>query len=131
MSLLPGTWLVFSLTFARGNYAEFLRRWRPLLAATFLMPVGLVLFFSEDLVLSADQTTTGNWIFRMGASGVVFNISCLVGWVLVLMNLERTYRAAIGTMLWRIKSMILGLGVVFAVQAYVSSQALLFHALDL
>jgi putative PEP-CTERM system histidine kinase len=131
MSLLPGTWLVFSLTFARGNYAEFLKRWRPLLAAAFLIPVGLVLFFSEDLVVSADLTTDGNWIFGMGASGVIFNVSCLVGWVLVLMNLERTYRAAIGTMLWRIKSMILGLGVIFAVRAYVSSQALLFHALDL
>jgi putative PEP-CTERM system histidine kinase len=45
--------------------------------------------------------------------------------------LERTYRAAVGTMLWRIKFMILGLGVIFAVRAYVSSQVLLFHALNL
>ena len=131
LSLLPGTWLIFSLTFARGNYAEFLMRWRPLLATAFLVPIGLVIFFFEDLVLSADQTTAGNWMFRMGNSGVVFNISCLVGWVLVLMNLERTYRAAIGTMLWRIKPMILGLGVIFAVRAYVSSQTLVFHAMDL
>jgi putative PEP-CTERM system histidine kinase len=59
------------------------------------------------------------------------NLFSLLGAVLVLMNLERTYRAAVGTMLWRIKFMILGLGVIFGVQAYVSSQVLLFHALNL
>ena len=47
------------------------------------------------------------------------------------MNLERTFRAAVGTMRWRIKFMVLGLGVLFAVRAYTSSQALLFHGGDL
>jgi putative PEP-CTERM system histidine kinase len=131
MSFLPGTWLLFSLTYARGNYAEFLKRWRFALVAAFLLPIGLVIFFGEDLIISAGQTTAGNWMFRLGISGGVFNFFCLVGWVLVLMNLERTYRAAVGTMLWRIKSMILGLGLIFAVWAYVSSEALLFHALNL
>ena len=70
-------------------------------------------------------------MFGLGMPGLVFNLFCLVGWVLVLMNLERTYRAAVGTMRWRIKFMILGLGVIFAVRAYVSSQVLLFHAMDL
>lgn len=131
MSFLPGTWLLFSLTYARGNYAEFLKRWRLALVAAFLLPIGLVIFFGKDLSISAGQTTTGNWMVRLGISGGVFNLFCLIGWVLVLMNLERTYRAAVGTMLWRIKSMILGLGVIFAVRAYVCSEALLFHALNL
>src|ERR1041385_7650235 len=39
MSFLPGTWLIFSLSFARGNYREFLTRWRVLLAAAFVGPV--------------------------------------------------------------------------------------------
>ena len=43
------------------------------------------------------------------------------------MNLERTFRAAVGTMRWRIKFMILGLGVLFAVRVYTSSQALLWR----
>jgi putative PEP-CTERM system histidine kinase len=51
--------------------------------------------------------------------------------VLVLMNLEHTYRAAVGIMLWRIKFMILGLGVIFVVRAYDGSQVLLFHAVNL
>ena len=70
-------------------------------------------------------------MFVLGIPGTVLNLFSLLGAVLVLMNLERTYRAAVGTMLWRIKFMILGLGVIFAVQAYVSSQVLLFHALNL
>jgi putative PEP-CTERM system histidine kinase len=47
------------------------------------------------------------------------------------MNLERTFRASVGTMRWRIKFMILGLGVLFAVRAYTGSETLLFRAVDL
>jgi putative PEP-CTERM system histidine kinase len=131
MSVLPGIWLFFSLTYARGNYAEFLKRWRLVLVAAFLLPVGLVILFGNHLIISAGQTETGHWMFGLGFPGTVLNLLSLLGAVLVLMNLERTYRAAVGTMLWRIKFMILGLGVIFAVRAYVSSQVLLFHALNL
>jgi putative PEP-CTERM system histidine kinase len=131
MSFLPGIWLFFSLSYARGNYSEFLKRWRFVLAAAFLMPIGLVILFGKDLIVSVGHTETGHWMFGLGIPGSVLNLLFLLGSVLVLMNLERTYRAAVGTMLWRIKFMILGLGVIFAVRAYVSSQVLLFHALNL
>ena len=52
MSFLPVTWLSFSLTYARGNYREFLSRWRFLLAAAIVVPVGLVLGFHGQLVIS-------------------------------------------------------------------------------
>ena len=42
------------------------------------------------------------------------------------MNLERTFRSAVGTMRWRIKFLILGLGVVFGARIYTCSQGLLF-----
>ena len=131
MSFLPGFWLLFSLSYARGNYPEFLKRWRLALVAVFLMPVGLVILSGNNLIASAGQTEAGHWMFKLGIPGIVLNVFFLLGSVLVLMNLERTYRAAVGTMLWRIKFMILGLGVIFAVRAYVSSQALLFHAVNL
>lgn len=70
-------------------------------------------------------------MFNLGTPGVFLNISFLVGVVFVLMNLERTYRAAVGTIRWRIKFMMLGLGVLFVVRAYVSSQTLLFYSLNL
>ncbi|MGD0348711.1 MAG: XrtA/PEP-CTERM system histidine kinase PrsK [Verrucomicrobiota bacterium] len=130
-SFLPGIWLFFSLSYARGNYSEFLKRWRFVLAAAFLMPIGLVILFGDDLIVSVGHTLTGYWMFGLGIPGIVLNLLFLLSSVLVLMNLERTYRAAVGTMLWRIKFMILGLGVIFGVQAYIASQVLLFHALNL
>src|SRR5262245_29804625 len=36
-SFLPGIWLSFSLTYSRGNYREFLAKWRYLIAAAFLL----------------------------------------------------------------------------------------------
>ena len=131
MSLLPGIWLLFSLTYARGNYSEFLKRWRWALVAAFLLPIGLVILNGDDFIVSISKTKTGPLMFNLGIPGYALNLLSLIGLVLVLMNLEQTYRAAVGTMLWRIKFMILGLGVIFAVWAYVCSQTLLFHALNL
>ncbi len=48
----------------------------------------------------------------------------------MLMSLERTFRAAVGTMRWRIKFMILGVGVLFLTRLYTSSQTLLFYRID-
>src|ERR1039457_1422967 len=113
MSFLPGIWLLFSLTYARGNYSEFLKRWRLVLAAAFLLPIGLTILCGDDLIAIkkvGQNPETGHWMFGLGIPGTVLNLLCLVGTVLVLMNLERTYRAAVGTMLWRIKFMILEIG---------------------
>jgi putative PEP-CTERM system histidine kinase len=132
MSLLPGIWLFFSLSYGRGNHREFIFRWRFVLGAAFLIPIILIVFFGDELIFSPAETKDGNHLmFGLGTPGIFLNIFFLIGAVFVLMNLERTYRAAIGTMRWRIKFMILGLGVLFAVRAYVSSQALLFHAMNL
>jgi len=127
MSLLPGTWLIFSLSYGRGNYQEFLTRWRFTLAAAFLAPIGLAVAFAGHLIVAIGQTKTDDWIFNLGLEGKILNLLFLLAAVTVLMNLERTYRAAVGTMRWRIKFMVLGVGLFFAVQAYVSSQTLLFH----
>ena len=131
MAFMPGTWILFSLTYARGNYADFLKRWRLALVAAFVLPIVLVILTGVDFIISVNQPNTGHWMFGLGIPGNVLNLFFLVATVLVLMNLERTYRAAVGTMLWRIKFMILGLGVLFAVRAYASSQVLLFHAVNL
>jgi putative PEP-CTERM system histidine kinase len=68
---------------------------------------------------------TDLWI-SFSTAGKVVNIAILVGTVLVLMNLERTFRAAVGTMQWRIKFLVLGLAVIFGARIYTRSQALVF-----
>jgi putative PEP-CTERM system histidine kinase len=132
MSLLPGIWLFFSLTYGRGNYREFLHRWRFVLIPALVVPVALVAIAWKDLITAVDWTKKGHHILLvLGFPGIILHLLFLVSAVLILMNLERTFRASVGTMRWRIKFMILGLGVLFVARAYTSSQSLLFHAMDL
>jgi putative PEP-CTERM system histidine kinase len=128
MSFVPGFWLFFSLTYARGNYREFLARWRLVLTIAFTAPVVLALIFPDEIILALGKPPGGgNLLLRLGFAGTGLHLMLLLSAVLVLMNLERTFRASVGTMRWRIKFMVLGLGVLFAARAYTSSQALLFH----
>jgi putative PEP-CTERM system histidine kinase len=132
MSFLPGIWLFFSLSFARGNYAEFLHRWRWPLGIVFLVPSALAFIFRSELIMLQPPANPGESpVLALGTAGFLLNLFFLISAVLVLMNLERTYRAAVGTIRWRIKFMVVGLVVIFAVQTYTSSQALLFHAVNL
>src|SRR5437868_3182960 len=117
MALLPGPWLLFTLTYARGNYREFLVKWRLLLIAAFAAPIALALFSGGKFIALGHTTTGDHWILRLGAAGLGLYLLFLLSAVLVLMNLERTFRAAAGTMRWRIKFMVLGLAVLFAVRA--------------
>ena len=47
------------------------------------------------------------------------------------MNLEQTFRSAVGTMRWRIKFVVVALAVIFGARLYVRSQAILFSAPDI
>lgn len=132
MSLLPGTWLLFSASYSRGDARRSLTKWRWLVGAAFVMPVGLAVLSRRDLIVSVRQVPPMNhWILRLGWPGIVLSFLFLLSSVLVLMNLERTLRASAGTMRWRIKFMIVGLGILFVVRAYTSSQNLLFGMVDL
>ena len=126
-SLLPAIWLAFSLTYSRGNYRQFLVKWRYGLLACFLVPVALAVGFPSELVMLRPDTR-GGLLLGLGTPGVLMTLVLLLTAVLVVMNLEATFRATVGTMRWRIKFMVLGLGVLFAVRAYTSSQLLLFRS---
>ncbi len=132
VSFLPGIWLLFSLVYARGNYSEFLKKWNVALGCSFLLPIATSLGFRGDTLVSIGESEANHhWIVRVGVPGLALMIMVLLSAVLVLMNLERTYRASVGTMRWRIKFMIIGLGVIFATQVYTASQVMLFRAIDL
>lgn len=129
-SAVPGTWLLFSLTYARANAREFLYRWRFVLLAAFLAPVATVLLFRSSLLVVMTATDTSHRLFRLGPAGTAFFLIQVISAVLVIMNLERTFRSAVGTVRWRIKFMVLGVGVLFIVRLYTGSQALLFRGGD-
>jgi putative PEP-CTERM system histidine kinase len=126
-SFLPGIWLCFSLTYSRGNSREFPARSRFLVLMAFLVPVGVSLVFRDQLApIFPQNESDGNWWISSHAAAKTLNGLLLVATVLVLVNLERTFRSAVGTMQWRIKFMVLGLGIVFGARIYTLSQALLF-----
>lgn len=130
ISLLCGPWLYFSLCYGRGNYREFLARWKPVLIAAFTFPTLSALALYHTLIVVVKNPNKPEIFLQIGLGGYLVTLSFLVICVLAMMNLERTYRAAVGTMRWRVKFMIVGLGLLFAVRAYTASQTLLWHVPD-
>ena len=125
---LPGIWLWFSLTYSRQSRDA---RWNVVTLAVLIIPAALLLAGRAEFVraVQADGTLARSML-RLGWSGILTQIVVLTGCVLVLMNLERTFRAAVGTIRWRIKFMLLGVGLLATARLYTSSQALLFREID-
>jgi putative PEP-CTERM system histidine kinase len=128
-SFLPSAWLGFTLAYSRGDYRESLRRWRIPLAVIGLLPIGLALGFQHQLLeMGAGGPADHGPQFRFSAVGKVWNVILLIANLWILMNLEQTFRSAVGTMRWRIKFVVLGLAVIFGARLYVRSEAVLFSA---
>jgi putative PEP-CTERM system histidine kinase len=126
-SFLPGVWFTFSLTYSRANYRDFLLRSRWLLLGAFLVPLlSLAAIYRPFFYIVAYKPPVDGWGLMLNDPAKILNVLVLVSTVLILTNIERTFRAAVGTMRWRIKFMVLGLGVIFGARIYTGSQALLF-----
>ena len=125
-ALLPGVWLLFALSYGRGNYREFLNRWRVLLLAAFLVPPGLAFFDGREFFDPGHNPPP----LVVGAAGFYLHLLLVAGLVLAGINLEKTFRASVGVMRWRLKFILLGLGILFAVRFCTSSQILVTHCID-
>ncbi len=55
MTLIPGVWLLFALTYSRGNYFAFLKSWKIILAAFFLVPLATVILFHDAHFLGVKE----------------------------------------------------------------------------
>lgn len=126
LSLVPGVWLLFSLTYSRGLALSQLGRRAALLAAAIVLPLAFAVVARTHLIVVTAHDE--GWVLRMAWPGLVLQGFVLAGSIAILMNLERTYRGSVGTMRWRIKFMLMGVGLLFIVRLYASSQALLFPA---
>ena len=130
-SILSAAWLGFSLTYSRGDYRESFRRWGIPLTVLALLPIGIALGFRHQLleVVAGGRAAHGPQ-FGFSAVAKVLNIILLVANLWILMNLEQTFRSAVGTMRWRIKFVVLGLAVIFSARLYAQSEAVLFSVYD-
>ena len=125
-------WLGFSLTYSRRDYRESLARWSIALAAIALLPIVLSLGFHDELLQVVKAGSAGDELqLRLSAMGKLWNFVLLVVAVWILMNLEQTFRSAVGTMRWRIKFVVLGVAVIFGTHLYLRSQALLFSSYNM
>ena len=125
--LLPMAWIGFSLTYSRGDARGKLARWMAPLALVALMSAGMALGFREQLIeIVPAEPATGELVLRLGPVAKGLNFTLLAAFAVALMNLEQTFRAAVGTTRWRIKFVVLGLLVIFGGQLYVRSQTVLF-----
>ena len=130
-AVLPGIWILFSLSFARGDDRGLVIRWKGLVLMAFVIPLALTTIFNSSLfagVTSLDVSPP--WVLPLGWSGHSFYVFFLLSTVFILMNLERTLRSSIGHLRWQIKFMVLGLGSLFAIRLYTVSQTLLFRSLN-
>jgi putative PEP-CTERM system histidine kinase len=125
-------WLGFSLTYSRRDYRESLARWSLPLATIALLPIILALGFHDELLEVVQAGSAGGeFQLRLSAIGKLWNVLLLVAAVWILVNLEQTFRSAVGTMRWRIKFIVLGIAVIFGTHLYVRSQVLLFSSYDM
>ena len=126
-SFIPAIWLAFSLTYGRGNYKEFLAQWKWAILAAFVIPIILISFFSDAIVVGKPLMDEAGAIFlKLGWSGYVIHLLSLLGAIVILMNLERTLRHSSGRTRWQVKFMVLGVGSLFGIHIYTDSQVLLY-----
>lgn len=125
-AIINGIWLGFAVNYAREDRSLILRRAWPSLLAVSLLPVAVMILYPAQLAEIVRLTETNEIRLRLLPAAKVVNGALLLGAVLILMNLERTFRAAVGTTQWRIKFLVLGLAVVFGARIYTRSQALIF-----
>ena len=127
-SLFPLFWLGFSLTYSRGEPIRFLKRWRFLVIGAVVLPIVVAIgLISKNLHV---ERIEAGWWQVLSPIGKAFSAFALFYTVFILVNLENTFRASVGTERWRIKYMVLGLACVFGTKIYTLSQALLYSGID-
>jgi len=130
-SMLPGVWLLFSVTFGLSNYPEQISKWKWILAASVVAPLALTVFFFDRFFTSYPVITESSNIFiAIGWPGYTWFLLWIIIALLILMNLERTFRHSTGHMRWQTKFMFLGIGGLFGIHIFTDSQTLLFKVVN-
>ena len=131
-AFLPSLWLGFSLTYARADYREKLRRWSWILAAALIIPLVLTTAYREELFASLPVWLPNKgWVIPLGWAGYFFNLFLLIASILILLELEKTLRGSRGAMRWQIKFTVLGLMALFGTRIFTASQNILYRSVNL
>ena len=96
------------------------------------IPALLAVLFRESFFAAGplSDRSTWEWFLPLGPAGYAFNLVLIAGSILVLMNLERTFRNTTGHLRWQVKFMIVGVAGLFAARIYTDSLAVLFRVVN-
>ena len=131
LSLAPVCWVLFSLTFARADYEEQLGKWKWALVTILVLPLAVAVLFKRAFFTDQMIVMDSSVLFiRIGWSGYVWHLIWIISSVMILMNLERTFRQTTGHLRWQTKFMFLGVGSIFGVLLFGSSQTVLFKGIN-
>ena len=139
-SLLLPSLLFFSVVFARAERRAVFFRWLPIL----IMMVSASILFIYLLVTGEFVTVylfnltedNGNTLFRENANlvfdhmGYYFYIYFIIGTILCLANLEKTFRSSKGVKRFHIKYIVFCFGSILIFFIYLASQAILFLSIS-
>ncbi len=131
-AMIPGIWFVFCLCFTSVNYQEQLSKWKWVIAAIFVLPLSFALFFWENIYAGLQSLIPLNiWTIELEWPGYLFQLFVLLGIIMILLHIERILRHSVGHFRWKLKFMVLGIGVIFAARIYTISQALIFNSIKM
>lgn len=125
-SFFPLSWLIYALTFARQNGETALRRWRPLLGIFLMLPLLFFTYFWDKDFIILPPAMVSVSVFIVSSPGYLLTLFLLLAMVIVLMNLEQTFRASEGLERLKIKYMMIGSSAILGLKIYEAGQVLLY-----
>ncbi|PWB63152.1 MAG: PEP-CTERM system histidine kinase PrsK, partial [Deltaproteobacteria bacterium] len=122
MILLPGSWFLFGVSFARAEASGFLKRWRSVLYPIVAFSALLLLLTATGSAVAEEVTSkgTGYWV----------SVFLVLSLTVTLANFESTLRSADPAQRRKIKFILLGIGSILVFQIYAHSQHLLFPRME-
>src|SRR5687768_15483219 len=79
LGLFPGVWLLFSLSYARGNAQEFRHKWRYAIGVAFVVPALIGFLLRSKLIASTELLEGSRFLlFRLSAYGGLHYLILLV-----------------------------------------------------
>lgn len=131
VAAFPVVWLVFSLTYARGNATVFVQSAISQILLVGGLPLLLVSLTWRVMITDAEWFEgPGHWRFPVTGYGLALRWLLLIGLILTLAHLERTYRAAVGTAKWKVKYGVFGLAIWAGTRIFTCSQVIIYQKLN-
>ncbi len=127
--MLP-IWYLFSLTFGSTGIREGLRRQRYLAWGVGVVSLFFLCLVPTDFVIQGVQVRyDGSILFPLGWAGKVLMVASLALLMIILSNLEMTFRHADRQTRWKIKFLVLGVFGILGFHIFWLSQKLLHSAI--